>query len=416
MLFWSLTLLLIVIVLGAILRPLFISTGKSVTGDQDRMRVAIYKQNLQELDKEFERGLMNSDQLENVKKELELSLLAELEDQNSIPATKDISQIGTNKTTAAFIGILTVVLAISMYWQIGNPQLNELQQLSRQVVSNDEQPPIEDMIKNLVLHLERNPKDGNAWMLLTNMYMTGGQLDNAVNSAEHLYKLVGDDPSVMIIYINALVSANNGQFKGKPTELLEKILAIEPDNNTAMFFSGLAAEEQGDYIVANNNYQKILPLLQNNQVLAQTIIQLISRNEQLIAGNGEVDVEVVEIQSESDAALSISIQVSLSPEFNTQVLPDDTLFVYAQAMQGPPMPLAVVRLRAGDLPVIVALDDSMAMMPALKLSGFDKVKLVARISKSGDAIPKSGDLIGERLEVSVTDSDINKIEINKIVP
>ena len=80
------------------------------------------------------------------------------------------------------------------------------------------------------------------------------------------------------------------------------------------------------------------------------------------------------------------------------------------------MPLAVVRLRAGDLPVIVELDDTMAMMPALKLSGFDKVKLSARISKSGEAIPKSGDLIGEKLEVAVNDSVMNVIEINNVVP
>ncbi len=416
MLFWFVILLSTMIALGVILRPLLSSTVQVVTGDNDRMRIAIYRQNLLELDREHERGLMSPDQLVNVRKELELSLLTELDEHINIPATENENRSGTNKTTAAVIGMLFSVVAISAYWHLGNPQISDLQQLTRQVVSDEGHPPVEDMIENLVLHLERNPEDANAWMLLINVYMTAGQIEDAVNSAEHLYQLVGDDPTVMLIYINALVSANNGLFRGKPTELLGKILAIEPDNNTALFFSGLAAEEQGDYSIANNYYQKILPLLQNNQMLAQTVNQLISKNEQFISDDGEANVEIVEIQSESEIALSISMHVSLSPDFKIQVLPDDTLFVYAQAMQGPPMPLAVVRLRAGDLPVIVELDDSMAMMPALKLSGFDKVKLAARISKSGDAIPKSGDLIGEKLEVSVTGSVINEIEINKVVP
>jgi cytochrome c-type biogenesis protein CcmH len=86
--------------------------------------------------------------------------------------------------------------------------------------------------------------------------------------------------------------------------------------------------------------------------------------------------------------------VSLSPQLKDKVSPEDTVFVFARAAEGPPMPLAVARVRVRDLPYRFALDDSMAMSPALKLSAFPKVVVTARVSKSGGASAQPGDLQG----------------------
>src|SRR5205823_4498675 len=101
-----------------------------------------------------------------------------------------------------------------------------------------------------------------------------------------------------------------------------------------------------------------------------------------------------------------------SPELAKLAHPGDTVFVYAYAVNGPRMPLAVQRFRVSQLPITVRLYDSMAMAPDLRLSDFDKVTVEARISQSGTAQTTAGDLIGRsgplttaRGEVSLTIGD-----------
>ncbi|MBS0431763.1 MAG: hypothetical protein JSS21_05085 [Proteobacteria bacterium] len=95
----------------------------------------------------------------------------------------------------------------------------------------------------------------------------------------------------------------------------------------------------------------------------------------------------------SESAIpKLVINVKLDPKLASKVAPNDTLFVYARAVEGPPMPLAVARIRASSLPSTVTLTDAMAMTPQRKLSSFPQVEVVARISPSGDALPHAGDL------------------------
>jgi cytochrome c-type biogenesis protein CcmH len=106
------------------------------------------------------------------------------------------------------------------------------------------------------------------------------------------------------------------------------------------------------------------------------------------------------------------VQVSLAPELQTAVAPTDTLFIYAQAVSGPKMPLAIVRKQVADLPLTVTLTDAQAMMPNMKLSNFAEVKLLARISKSGNAMAQPGDLIGTIESVATGDQTRHSLVIN----
>ena len=94
------------------------------------------------------------------------------------------------------------------------------------------------------------------------------------------------------------------------------------------------------------------------------------------------------------ATRSIKVTVKLSAALSGKTAPEDTVFIFARAAQGPKMPLAIARKQVKDLPITVTLDDSMAMVPDMNMSSFPQLVIGARVSKSGDAIPKSGDLEG----------------------
>ena len=107
--------------------------------------------------------------------------------------------------------------------------------------------------------------------------------------------------------------------------------------------------------------------------------------------------------------------IQLDPKLAKNAKPDDTLFVFARAANGPRMPLAVLRAKVSELPMKYRLDESMAMQPGMNLSHFDQVVVVARISPSGEAMPQKGDLQGTSKTVNVG-KDKADITIDKILP
>lgn len=112
---------------------------------------------------------------------------------------------------------------------------------------------------------------------------------------------------------------------------------------------------------------------------------------------------------------SIRGQVSLAPALAAKALPTDTVFVFARAVEGPRMPLAVQRGKVSDLPLTFKLDDSLAVSPDFKISGFTEVRIEARISRSGSATPGPGDLIGSGPVVKPGARDL-KLQIDQTRP
>jgi len=420
MMFWLIIAVLTLLVLVLLLRPWSGTGGIDIAEDDDRLRISLYQQNLRELDREFERDQLTPEQLANVRNELELSLLGEIGRDTQKDSGQTVVTLQQGRRSAALPVVLFVGMAVPLYWYLGNPQLNDLKQFSTLAEENqgDTPPPVDGVIPEMQTHLQRNPRDANGWLLLADMYMSLEQYPAAVDAFEQLYQLTGEDTNVMLRYANALVVANNGRFSGKPADMVQRVLALEPDNYTALLFAGMAEDESGNYQQANQHYKNLLPGLQGNPPLLDTINQLITRNEQLLRDAG-VDVTAtaeVEPQTASIGPVSLRVAVTVSAGLMDKYGSDDTLFVYAQALDGPPMPLAVTRNKAGELPLEVVLDDSMAMMPAMKLSAFARVKLQARISDSGNAQPESGDLIGLLAEVDVTTMDTINLVIDTVMP
>jgi cytochrome c-type biogenesis protein CcmH len=162
-------------------------------------------------------------------------------------------------------------------------------------------------------------------------------------------------------------------------------LEISPQDPTGLWLAGLAAEQRQDYKSAHAAWTQLLPLIQNDP-----------------ASNDEIR-ELIRILEQRDPQLStlvvvgrvLNLSVSLSESIRQLAAPGDSVFVYAKAMDGPPMPLAVKRLSVSDLPAQVSLSNDDAMIPNMNLSSFARIIVGARVSKSGNPVAQPGDLFVE---------------------
>jgi cytochrome c-type biogenesis protein CcmH len=267
---------------------------------------------------------------------------------------------------------------------------------------------INKMVAKLAEKLKSEPNNLEGWLMLGRSYKALQRYPEAVRAYDQALKLSGDKPDVMLPYAEALAFANNSDWGGKPMALVNKALSIEPENTAALWFAAMANAQQGDKKMAIGFLRKLETVLPVDSPDKQQIHDIIANSE------SQLPVKPTGQAAQQPAMSSglISVQVSLASELQAGVKPDDTVFIYAQALSGPKMPLAIIRKKAKELPLSVSLSDADSMMPNMKLSNFKEVRLLARISKSGNAMPQTGDLIGMIGQVSLIDQKPHEIVIN----
>jgi cytochrome c-type biogenesis protein CcmH len=119
----------------------------------------------------------------------------------------------------------------------------------------------------------------------------------------------------------------------------------------------------------------------------------------------------------AQGAPSIEVTIDITPELRRKAGPDQVVFVFAKAVQGPRAPLAAVKLKVKDLPATVLLDDSKSVAPMFRLSRFKKVLVSARVSQSGQPMKGSGDLEGVTQVITLAQGKLSvTVTINHIVP
>ena len=258
--------------------------------------------------------------------------------------------------------------------------------------------------------LARNPGDAHGWALLAQAYGAMGQPQQALDALDHLLKLKPDDPDAMVAWAEARAETSSShRIDDASRDKLQHALQVDPGHQRALWLLGISDFQRGQYADAAHQWKTLLPLLQPGSKVATAVQQELAEAEARAGGNtqtAELAAAGPAPTASSAAAASriaLTVSVKLAPRLASKVQPGDTLFVFARAVDGPPMPLAVARLKASQLPTKVTLTDAMAMTPAMTLSKFGKVEVAARISKSGDAMPQSGDLESAPVEVA-TDS------------
>jgi cytochrome c-type biogenesis protein CcmH len=193
-------------------------------------------------------------------------------------------------------------------------------------------------------------------------------------------------------YADALAMAQGRRLQGEPERLVLRALEIEPDHLKALLLAGAAAMERGDHAAAVERWSRAKQVAPPDSPLASGLDEGL-RQARAAAGLPADDAASA-AQGAGVPAASLQVRVTLAPALAARVQPDNTVFVFARAAEGPRAPLAIARLRAAELPATVTLDDTTAMSPQMRLSSFSLVVVEARVSRSGEATPQPGDLEG----------------------
>jgi len=292
------------------------------------------------------------------------------------------------KTTVIILLLLLPIFAIGLYQYITKPEFIEqvslLEELNSAKTDEEKSATVEKMLVHLEQKLLNNPDDAESWLILTNSYTTLERYDDALRAIENLYRIKGKDPSIMFRYADIMSLVNNGRFKGEPTELIDEALRLDPTNNNGLWLAGLAAIQHGDIKKALKYWQQLHGQFEDDPESQLKLKHYIDLARE----------QIVETDKGPASDVALRIDISMSESLLNKVSDNDDVFIYANAIDGSLMPLAILRKKVSELPIQVTLDDSMALISSNKLSDHKQVQLIARISKSGNTKSTPGDLIG----------------------
>ena len=272
---------------------------------------------------------------------------------------------------------------------------------------------ISAMVDQLAERLKSQPDDAEGWLMLARSQVALGKHAEAVDAYRQAARLRPDDANLFADYADALAMKQGRKLDGEPTGLIERALKIDPANPKALALAGTAAFDRRDYAGAVKYWDRLVQTEPGDTGFAQQIRASLAEARQL----GGMPPAVAPLPGEASSAPArarVSGTVELASNLKDRVSPDDTLFVFARAVEGPRMPLAILRKRVRDLPLSFTLDDELAMSADAKLSSASRVVVGARISKSGNAMPQNGDLQGQLSDVAVGSSGL-KVVVNQEV-
>ena len=366
--------------------------------------LAIIRDQLAELERDLANGTLGKPQYQQAREDLERRAL---EEAREVPPPR-ARPTPSARATALVLSLVIPLGAALLYYVLGSPQAVS----PRATLATEHQvtpQEVEAMVARLAERLKTTPDDGKGWALLGRSYGVMQRYQEAARAYARATALITDDADLIADYADVLAMSQGQRIEGKPLELVERALTLDPAQWKALAMAGSAAFERKDYEQAIAYWEKIKSRADPDSELARSIASNIEEARQLagIAAKSEVKQPV--------AAASVQGSVSLSRTQAAKAAPSDTVFIFARAVEGPRVPLAILRREVKDLPLTFSLDDTQAMSPAMKLSNFTQVVIGARVSKSGNATPQSGDLQGMSEPVQVGAKNV-AIVIDSVIP
>lgn len=393
--------ILTVVALVVLLPPLLRTQDKADVSRQG-LNVTVYRDQLQELENDRANGLIDDQGFEQAKQEIESGLL-----QDVAAPDDQVKSVSGSSTAALVVALALPLFAGFLYFELGAPQSLTDEEITATSLQFQNQDQLKEIVQDLQKAITEQPEDGETWTVLARAHLMLGEFPQAVGAFKEAEKFVTPDSQFYADLSDATAMANGGNMQGEPVRLLRQAIELDPNNQKALWLFGTAAFEAGDLEAALVPWRRLLDLIPAGSESATTMSDNIKQVEQMLAN--------VDNTRLSPNQGRVSGTISLSEELKEELDSETVVFIFALAAEGPQVPLAAMRATLADLPLEFELDDSMAMIPAMRLSTVSDVMITARASKSGDAIAATGDLQGTLEGVKVGSSD-NKLVINTRVP
>lgn len=327
---------------------------------------------------------------------------------------------------ALAVAVLVPIGAIVLYQLNGEPAALDPARLvaSDAPAAEEHGVDMDQAVAGLVAKLKEKPDNADGWALLGRAYQSMGKFDESRDALERAYTLMPDNHDLTVEYAQALALTNDGRrISGESRQLIEGVLKADPDHQRALWLIGISDYQAADYNAAITAWNRLLPALPAGSDIAESVRTQIADAQKLGGTVTAVSPPSPEAAASTESAPPASadgprltVNVSLDAKLKDKLASGATLFVFARAENGPPMPLAIHRGPASALPLTVILDDSMGMMPTMKLSMFPKVMIGARVSASGQAIAQSGDMQVLSSGIDVNRKDPVELVIDSVVP
>lgn len=407
---FSMAALLAVAVLAVVL-PLWRPARSGPLGSRES-NLVLWRSERRSIDEEFHSGVLSAgerdDALAQVAERAAAEVLPEVPDAPAVPAR-------AAKRLALVLGTLVVGGSVALYGFVGDTDrlLAAAGVASRPPADAD--PKVLAMVDSLAEKMRARPGDAQGWKLLGRSQFVLGRYRESVEAYAHAAQLAPQDAELLADYADALAMSRGGRLDGVPEQLIQQALTQDPKNLKALELAGTVEVARHNAPGAIQYWERLERLLPAGSEDAQQVAAALTALRAQVAAQGPGGTTAPAGGAPAAAAsarapaaapataaaatgTSISGRVDISPALASRVALSDTVFVYARATQGAGagsrMPLAVMRFAARELPRNFELTDAMAMAPDHRLSGAAAVVVEARVSKSGNALPASGDLVG----------------------
>lgn len=371
------------------------------TDSRRALNTAIYRDQLAEIEKDRASGELNEADYQEARAELQRRLLDDASEMDVA-----LSTATRPKRTLIVLLVALPLAAAGLYAWLGNPAA--LDQMARRDFSAAD---IEKMVAGLAAKLEKEPGNLEGWVMLARSYKAMGKLDEAERAFEKAMPLVEQNPHLLGAFADLLAMKAGGKLEGRPEQLIAQALKLDPNDLQTLWLAGTAAFNRNDYATAVKHWERALQQVPPESEDGQMLAGIIAEARQKGGLGAPTPVRQAPVAATGPG---IAGRVELAAALKGRASPDDTVFILAKAAGGPPMPLAAKRLRVADLPMDFTLDDGDAVMPTQKISSANGLIVEARVSKSGDAKSRPGDLVGSISGIKSGARNLNLV-IDKIV-
>lgn len=376
---------------------------KPVTqASQAKANAKVYRDQILDLDREHDSGHISDQEWQQSRDELSLRLL---EDTSAVddPAAKAEKPA---MWTAVVLAVALPLGSMGLYMWVGEPEaLNPL------ALKTPDQVDPKDLVKmaqTLAEKLQAKPDNLQGWVMLGRTYRTLENFDAALKAYDSALKLSADD-DLKLERIEIIAMQRQGRFEGEPWNVIREVLQRDPQHFGALLTAGSASYAEGKFADALKYWEQARkPLDANNPDLEGLESAIATVRERL-------GMPPTKATPAATSGLNVTGQVILSASLKSKASPNDVVFIYATPANGDRMPLAIFKTTVSQLPLNFTLDDSTAMTPDRKLSAAGEVMVKVRVTKSGNAMPQSGDLSGSLGPVKVGAKGL-KLEIKDQIP